>query len=155
MSSSSTSIPYVHSWDPRKHAWVIHIAGNAPQMLPSHFGLTSQMDNMDRRFFEFCTWKFSDFIKTFHILSFPSLSFIQAALLVWLRVLTVGGHRYFELVSRPECFGQDKPVAARFCFHGGKQRRTTRDTESRWHIRIRLSAVGRHKQASQSSPFPG
>ncbi|KAM0265589.1 hypothetical protein ACHAQJ_000021 [Trichoderma viride] len=29
------------------------MARNAPQMLPPHFGLTSQMDTMDRRFFEF------------------------------------------------------------------------------------------------------
>ncbi|EHK44168.1 hypothetical protein TRIATDRAFT_163153, partial [Trichoderma atroviride IMI 206040] len=51
--SPSSSSPYARSWDQQKI--LRQIAGYTVPKVPSHFGFVSQMDDMDRRFFDFYT----------------------------------------------------------------------------------------------------
>jgi hypothetical protein len=56
--SPSSSSSDAGSWDTR-HLHLLHqMAEHTVPKLPSHFGFVSQMDAMDRRFFDFCTLKF-------------------------------------------------------------------------------------------------
>ncbi|KAL7799251.1 fungal-specific transcription factor domain-containing protein [Trichoderma ceciliae] len=53
--ASGSSIPYPSalSWNSWNRVWVNHTSLNAPRMLPSHFGLTSKTDTIDRRLWSF------------------------------------------------------------------------------------------------------
>lgn len=66
--SSSSSSTCARSWDPRSFDMLRQMAGYTVPKIPSHFGFVSQMDDMDSRFFDFCTLYFLYFIKRLHIL---------------------------------------------------------------------------------------
>lgn len=66
--SPSSSSTCAHSWDPRSFDTLRQMAGYTVPKTPSHFGFVSQMDDMDKRFFDFCTLYFLYFIKRLHIL---------------------------------------------------------------------------------------
>ncbi|KAL7938629.1 fungal-specific transcription factor domain-containing protein [Trichoderma chlorosporum] len=50
-SSHSGISPYMHSWGP--HSWAHHPSLKGPRLLPSHFGLVSKMDKIDRQLWAF------------------------------------------------------------------------------------------------------
>lgn len=141
---SPSSSSYARSWDQRNLHISRQMAGHTVPKLPSHFGFVSQMDDMDRRFFDFCTSNFP-----YHINSHSSLFFSFHSLMLHLptspQFLTFGHCRYEELVSWPEYSEQDQPMAHRLRLHGGERGRSKRDTESGRRICIRLSAVGESK----------
>ncbi|KAL6897184.1 fungal-specific transcription factor domain-containing protein [Trichoderma evansii] len=53
--SPSRSNSYARSWDLRSSDTLRQMAGYTVPRIPSHFGFVSQMDDMDRRFFDFYT----------------------------------------------------------------------------------------------------
>lgn len=65
--SPSSSSSYARSWDPRSLHILRQMAGDTVPKLPSHFGFVSQMDDMDRRFFDFCTLYFLSCVTTLYI----------------------------------------------------------------------------------------
>lgn len=73
LSPSSPSF-YARSWDQRNLQILRQMTEYTVPKLPSHFGFVSQMDDMDRRFFYFCTLGFSLFhqLLLFPLLSIPS-----------------------------------------------------------------------------------
>lgn len=75
--SPSSSSSYARSRDPRTFDMLRQTAGYTVPKHPSHFGFVSQMDDMDRRFFDFCALKFLSFIKELHILPTSLLLFIM------------------------------------------------------------------------------
>ncbi|KAK4073710.1 transcriptional regulator family: Fungal Specific TF [Trichoderma harzianum] len=50
-SSYSVTSPSAHPWN--SHGWASHSSSQAPRMLPSHFGLVSKMDKIDRQLWAF------------------------------------------------------------------------------------------------------
>lgn len=61
----SATSPSAHPWS--SHSWASHSSSQAPRMLPSHFGLVSKMDKIDRQLWAFCRLKTPDFLKALHI----------------------------------------------------------------------------------------
>ncbi|KAK4072698.1 transcriptional regulator family: Fungal Specific TF [Trichoderma aggressivum f. europaeum] len=50
-SSHYATSPSAHSWS--SHGWATHSSSQGPRMLPSHFGLVSKMDKIDRQLWAF------------------------------------------------------------------------------------------------------
>lgn len=57
--SPSSQSSYARSWDQRNLQILHQMTGYTVPKVPSHFGFISQMDPMDRRFFDFCTLNYS------------------------------------------------------------------------------------------------
>lgn len=72
-SSYSVTSHSVHPWS--SHGWANHSSPKGPRMLPSHFGMVSKMDKIDRQLWAFCRLRTPKFFQTFHISHISPLQF--------------------------------------------------------------------------------